>query len=213
MDYTIPNLFLEAFGIKLSGIYNPQISGGATAPNGIYGGMEIVQDINRAKEMSFLGTPILFPITLMEGSYKKYRQDGSLDTAHQMREFRLPITSVVDFDRAKNMSVTNINGGRSTVKEIYGFEDWNIQINGFLLPDPMQPQGFTTPLAQEEELYRWDELACSVDVLSELFSMRDIASITIKNISIRALRGKPNIRPFSIQALSDEPIELLIRNT
>jgi hypothetical protein len=212
MDFNIPSLFLEAFGLKVAGSYYPEISQGAQAPQkGLYEGIKVVEDINEAKEMSFLGTPILFPITFMEGTYKKYNYRGEIIDV-QMAEYRLPAACVVDFDRPKKMSTTALNGGYDSVTEIYGFDNYQININGFYLPDRTHPQGLITPLQQEQEMVKWDDLACSINVLCELFSMRGISSITIKNAPVKALRGQPNIRPFSIQAISDAPIELIIKS-
>jgi hypothetical protein len=111
------------------------------------------------------------------------------------------------------MGVTRINGGNGTVKEIYGFDDWQVSINGFLIPDGSQPQGFKNPLEQEKELVKWDDLASSVDVFGELFAVRKIKSLTIKGISFDPMRGKPNVRAYTINALSDQPIELNIKSS
>jgi hypothetical protein len=105
------------------------------------------------------------------------------------------------------MGVTRINGGSGTVKEIYGFDDWQVTINGFLIPDASQPQGFKTPLEQEKELIKWDNLASSIAVFGELFAVRKIKNLTIKGISFEPMRGKPNIRTFTITAISDGAIE------
>jgi hypothetical protein len=212
-NYTIPNLFLEAFGLKVNSMYNPELSqGNPDAPKGLFTGLEIVQDSNEAYEMSALGTPVLWPIVFSSGNYKKYNDKGEIVTK-KMGDFRLPIASIISFKRDKRMAETNINGGKDSVKEIYGFSSWVVTINGFLIPDASQPQGFKTPLQQEKELVKWDDLASSIDVFGELFSVRKIKSLSIKGINFEPMRGKPNIRSYTIDALSDQPIELNIKSS
>ena len=214
--YSIPplaNLFLNAFGIRLGGGFLPEVgSGNADDPVAFYTGLEIVEDLNEAFEMSDKGTPILFPIRFLENTYKKYNRNGELVDV-KMGTFRLPIASVVSFKRDKIMGTTKVNGGRGSVKEIYGFDDWQVTINGFLIPDPSQPQGFKHPLEQERELNKWDELASSIEVGCELFSLRKIKNLTLQGINIEPMRGRPNIRAYTINALSDEPIELNIKSS
>jgi hypothetical protein len=111
------------------------------------------------------------------------------------------------------MGDTKVNGGRGSVKEIYGFDNWQVTINGFLIPDHSQPQDLKFPLQQEKELAKWDELASSIEVGCELFTLRKITNLTIKGVSFEPMRGKPNIRTFTINALSDEPIELNIKSS
>jgi hypothetical protein len=216
MEYNVPimaDLFTQAFGIKIGGIYRPATaSGKADNPSGLFTGLEVVQDINESYEMSAMGTPILFPILFSEGNYKKYNDRGEL-VDKKMGDFRLPIASLVSFRRDKIMGVTRINGGNGTVKEIYGFDDWQVTINGFLIPDASQPQGFKMPLEQEKELIKWDNCASSIAVFGELFAVRKIKNLTIKGISFEPMRGKPNIRTFTITAISDNPIELNIKSS
>lgn len=211
--YTIPNLFLDAFGLKVNQIYRPEPTKGyPDKPTGLFSGMEIVENINEAFETSSRGTDILFPIVFSEGNYKKYNNKGEL-ISKKMGDFRLPIASVVSFRRDKIMSQTRINGGNGSVKEVYGFDDWQITINGFLIPDNTQPQNFKTPLEQERELIKWDNLASSIEVFGQIFTIHDTKNITVKGMSFDPMRGKPNIRTFTINALSDNPIELNIKSS
>jgi hypothetical protein len=110
------------------------------------------------------------------------------------------------------MTETKINGGNGTVKEIYGFDDWQVTINGFLIPDNSQPEGFKTPKEQEEQLVKWDNLASAIDIGCDLLTNKRIKFITIKGIQFEPMRGKPNIRSFTINAVSDNPIELNIKS-
>jgi hypothetical protein len=216
IDYSVPpiaNLFMDAFGIKIGGIYRPETaSGNPNDPNGLFTGLEIIEDEEDTNMKSALGTQILYPIIFQSGAYKEYNQKGEI-VDKKMESFRLPTTSIVSFRRDKIMGVTRINGGNGTVKEIYGFDDWQISINGFLIPDASQPQSLNTPLELEKELNKWDNLASSFPVFGKPFSIHKVRNLTIKGVTFEPMRGKPKIRTFTITAISDEPIELNIKSS
>jgi hypothetical protein len=215
-EFNIPSiagLFLDAFGVRIGGVYRPEAGDNkADDPNGLFTGLEIVEEINESYDVSGVGTPIIFPLYFSAGTYKRYNDKGEI-VDKKMGDFRLPIASIVSFRRDKVMGETKVNGGRGSVKEIYGFDNWAVTINGFLIPDQSQPQGLINPLEQEKELVKWDSLASSIEVFSELFTLRRIQNLTIKGINFEPMRGKPNIRAFTINALSDEPIELNIKSS
>jgi hypothetical protein len=212
MNYTTPNLFLEAFGLQISKAYNPEMStNNPNDPNGLFTGIEVIQDINQAKEISGFGTPIIFPIRFLAGEYQEYNLNGEIVKVKK-EAFRIPITAIVDFKRDKYIETTKMNGSNNSAKEAIVFDDWQINIKGFFLEDKSQPQGHYTALKQEKEMLSWENLVCSIPVLSEIFEIRGINAITIKSISTEQLRGKPNIRAFTITALSDNPIELNIKS-
>jgi hypothetical protein len=212
MNYTIQELFLEAFGLKVSKSYNPETTtNNPNDPNGLYTGIEVIQDINQAKEISGFGTPIIFPIRFLAGEYQEYNLNGEIVKVKK-EEFRIPITAIVDFKRDKYIETTKINGSYSSAKETIVFDDWQINIKGFFLEDKSQPQGFYTAIKQEKEMLSWEKLVCSIPVLSEIFLLRGIKRLVIKSFSTEQMRGKPHIRTFTITALSDNPIELNIQS-
>lgn len=214
LGFSIPlaGLFSEVFGIRLGGMYRPEVSEGSDDPTtkASYFGVEFVED-TEAQELSASGTSIIYPIEFGAFTYRKYNNQGEIVDV-EMGDFRLPIASVVSFKRDKIIGQTKINGGYGTVKEIYGFDDWQITINGFLIPDSTQPQGLYSALEQEKELQKWDDLACSVEVFGKLFDVKGIKNLTIKGLNFEPMRGKPNMRAFTINAVSDEPIELNIKS-
>lgn len=210
MSFNVSELFLEAFGLRVDNVSDAVFDGNKPQYTPInYQGLNIVDD-DEAVELSALGTPVIYPITLLGGNYKTYTKDGEVQYEAKS-EFRLPITCIVDFDRAKIQQRTKINNGAGgTVKETFGFDDWNIVIRGFCCYDEAQAQGFTTPYEQEEELMAWEKIVDSIGVRGKLFNVREITNIVIQKIPMNSLRGKPNLRPFVIHAWSDEPLELIL---
>ena len=209
MEYKVANLFLEAFGLKVSKAYRPEVDSGLPQSTNLdFGTIELVEE-DEAAELSALGIPVIYPITFGGQKYKTYNNDGEV-VYQGMDDFRLPITCIVDFNRDKIIGKTKINNnGGGTVKETFGFDDWVITIRGFCLEDAGQKQGFVTALQQEEQLLKWEELVDSIIVRGKLFAMRNISHLVIEKLPITALRGKPNVRPFVIHAVSDEPLELI----
>lgn len=180
------------------GIYYPKVS-----VNG-----EDTQDAM----ISWMGTPVIFPITftgqLLDKPYKVYKPSGELEEV-KMEEFVLPAATVVEFSRAKNIIQTDVLGGSGTVKELFGFDDWQIRMRGICLKDNAR-QREQTPQQQKETLMAWERIAGSIKVIGSLFDEKKITNIVIQSISIRQLEGKPWAIPFEINAMSDEAMQLVI---
>lgn len=191
----LSNLYLDAFGLRLN---------------------ENETELLRTRT-SYLGTPILKPITFLAKKFERLEDYGIRDLGTynpspankapvqiiEYANFTLPASSIASFSRRKIISKTPMHNGTGTMKQIYGFEDYRITIRGFLLPEPSQPQGLTTIEAQEKELIKWDNALGNIPILGEDFNgFRDIQAIAIQNIEFPALRGKEKIRPFVINALS-----------
>lgn len=171
-------------------------------------GARVVELTDDAQAKNYLGTPVAFPITLQGGTYRHYVEGELVDT--ELEDFRLPLTSITEVNRDKNITATAAVAGKGTVKELYSLSDFGIRIAGLVLPDPGQPQGFDTIESQIEMLMRYDELADSINVAGDFFGWLGIYQLAITKIQIGQKRGYENSVPFVITALSDEPIELIL---
>ncbi|MBP0904166.1 DUF6046 domain-containing protein [Mariniflexile gromovii] len=158
--------------------------------------------IEEVKKMSWMGTPIMFPMKFKGGSYQCYTPLGDLEQK-QFNDFEIPPATVVDFRRAKNITKTSVLGKSGTVKEIYGFDDWQIRIRGLCLDTPK-----ISAYDQYRELLKWEEIADSIEVIGSLFIDKSIYRISIEEFDFKLPQGKQNVFPFEITACSDEPIEL-----
>ncbi len=155
-------------------------------------------------ELSYLGTPIINPIIFKQKHYVTQENAGK-PTTERYSDFTLPSSCIVDFVRPKIIGVTRINNGNlSTVKETFGFDDWQILIRGICYNDPQQKQGFTTVLQQQQELLNWERILDSIEVLGQQFTKREIFNLVIENLQFHTIRGNPNVLPFTIKAISDE---------
>ncbi|MBU2923058.1 hypothetical protein KO504_17040 [Winogradskyella psychrotolerans] len=198
----ISQLFNAAFGF-IPITYKPQI-GLQPVGKAVYASVP-TEEYEAAKKMSWMGTPIMFPVSFISSGnkYLQYNGRGELVEVEDLADFDLPPTTVVDFRRAKNVTKTNVLGSNGTVKEIYGFDDWQIRIRGLCLDTPT-----VKAYDLQSELLKWDNLADAIEVQGDLFVDKDIYRITIEEINFTQPQGRHNVIPFEITASSDQPIEL-----
>lgn len=190
--YTIP----EA-GANKEAFYYPKVT--------------ISNDNHKSAVISWMGTPVLFPITFkadgLDKPYKVYKPSGELESV-EMQNFILPAATVTDFSRAKNIITTDVLGGNGTVKELFGFDDWQIRIRGICLDDPKRKYA-PTAQEQKEALMKWERIAGSIKVEGSQFSEKNIFEIVIQSINISQLEGKPWAIKFELNAMSNEPVSLI----
>jgi hypothetical protein len=203
--YDIPTLLTLAYGTTGLALYNvqPVSNSGAEIT---YSGFDVItsnQDINT---LSAVGTPIVFPWHLVAGKYKSYDDKGNVIELEFANSFEMPRATICDFSRGKIRRRTKTSGSRGTVKEMYGWEDWKINIRGVLFNDFSHT--FKTAHEQKRELLRWENVGESVEVSGELFTHKGIYRIDIDEIKFSQLSGKPDLIPYEISAYSDTPIEL-----
>lgn len=200
--YNISQLFKLAFGTNLP-VYLTVPIGKEPAHTAEYGSIRTVGR-EEAIRLSKLGTPIVFPMKFTAGNYKFYDYQSKI-VEKQLSDFWLPPATMVDFSRVKNISRTDVIGGNGTVKEIYGFDDWQIRIRTVCHNDELSSREY------EKRLIEWSEVIQSISVEGDLFGWKNIHNLVIESIDIRSLEGTPNIIPIELNCISDEPFELIYR--
>lgn len=159
---------------------------------------------------SWMGTPISFKFSFKGGNYKAYDIEGNIEE-RQLSDFQLPLSTMVEFSRAKRMKTTPTVGGYGTVKEMYGFEDWSIRIRGLCIPDPSHPQQ-TTPEGQRNVIAQFEDLADAIELVEDdnLFSQLGIYRLVIRSVNFPAVVGRPKYLPFELNCVSDKALELIL---
>lgn len=203
--YDIGKIFSAAFGISSPIYITRPIRIGEQNPDISYSGVKMVEKAE-AEKMSWLNTPIIFPVKFEAEVYKVYDLKGKL-TEKEYADFWLPAATLIEFSRAKNITRTAVLGSNGTVKEIYGFDDWQIRMRGVCLPEPDR-----TEKDQKEALLAWAEIAASIKVDGDLFFEKGIDRIAISDVQFSQVQAKPEVIPFEITAISDQPIELILAN-
>ena len=201
ISYDIQDLFVRAFGIHTIA-FQPELAqeNGAQAS---YPEVNVVSDVE-SSELMALGNNVIYPWKLNAGSYKRYDEEGKVEVV-SFNDFVMPFASLIDFSRAKVIRKTRVNANNGSVKEIYGFDDWKINVKGFMLGDENG-----TAMEKYQELLKWEELVDSVYVTGDPFRARKIDKICIEEISDRQIQGSPNMLAFQMRCKSDQPLELLL---
>ena len=203
MGYNIAELFDLAFGVKDVNAYKVDKVG--QSPKDInfnYTGVSVTDSLEYATKLSALGTPMIVPIRFKGKGYQVFNDFGEV-VLQKFEDFYLPAATLVNFRRAKIISKTKVSAERGTVKEIYGWDDWKIDIRGFCLADASHTTS-KTARAQKIRLNEFDAIAGNIQVISELFDDFDIDNIVIEELQFHQLKGKPGVIPFSLKCVSDE---------
>lgn len=209
-NFSLPSGLSLLFGILKPVTFPGVIQQAETAtPEINYSGIRVVDESSNPP-ISHIGTPILYPITLRGGSYRRYDRQGRIEQVN-MGAMRLPMASVVEMSRAKRITKTEVMAANSSVKEIYGFEDWSIRISGIMIDEPTHPHGRTTIEAMQEEVERWFNLADSVEVEGDLFHLRGVYRMVLRSINYVQYPGKPRVHGYQLECDSDAPLELIIQ--
>lgn len=204
LRYDISQAFNAAFGSAGKLAVYDAAGEEQTTKNVLFPDAEVIA-IDESNVKSYLGTPVIFPITLLGGTYNYY-SDGQIKQK-ELKDLQLPATTMVDFRRSKIKRKTRVNGGSSSVKEIYGLDDWKIRIRGLILPEG-------TGEFPEETLLRLQEfegLADSIRVSGKLFRLLSIYQLDLDEITLPQIKGYANNRPFMLSCESTEPVELILK--
>lgn len=167
---------------------------------------KVFSDDSQPHPTTWLGTLLVGAITFKGNSYQQYNELGALVPV-DVATFRLPSATIVQFRRAKNVIKTKANAALGTVKELYGFDDWQIDIMGRCIDDSGHPQAKSRK-EQLARLFAFDKLASAITVLGAEFEARDISAIVIESMETQQPKGKEHITDFRLRCVSDNPFEL-----
>lgn len=201
LRYNLSELFRAAFGIN-SPIFITEPLSKKAANAFDYKGIGLIKDYYKKEATSWMGTPIIGQLTFKGGSYKIYDGSGNIENI-EYQDYILPAATLFSFRRAKNITRTNILGNNGTVKEVFGFDDWVIDVKGLAVDTPTMSAG-----DQLSALKEWEELASAINVTGKLFGAKKISSVVIEDYKEESVQGSPGIIPFSMTLISDEPLEI-----
>ena len=161
-----------------------------------YTGLEVLQQDNALTISgdgqftgSLLGTPVFADLEL-------YIEDGD----------RLYLQDIlITINQSKNIVTTQINDRKGTVKEYISEGDYNVQIQGLIVSDD-----YSYPRADVETLRELLTADVALKVISPFLEIWGIYELVVTDFNIPQQPGMQNTQAFSITALSDEPIELII---
>lgn len=146
--------------------------------------------------LSTLGTSVLIDLTFHAGSYT----DGL--STYSWSDFVLE-TILCSVNQTKNIVKTPIQGRNGTVKEYIGMGDYSVTINGI-----MCGSNGVYPKADVQALKVILTAPVPITVTSWFLQMFDINSLVFDSFDINQDEGGYSRQPFSIQASSDEEVDL-----
>jgi hypothetical protein len=145
----------------------------------------------------YLGKEIWMPIEFKKLDPRKFG----------VTDLLLPY-SVISLESKKTIIKTSLSERIGTVKELYGLDDFNITIKGFLIDENRKwPE---KELLILNELFSLNESIEINNVMTDLFLGKDGDKlVTIEDLKFPAIEnGWKHIRPFSMKLVSDEVFTL-----
>jgi hypothetical protein len=200
----IANAWFDQKGNPLPGYELPEDK---QAQSPVYESVKIVTP-EEGTATSYLGTPVFGDITFEAGTYNSYDKMTGAIRKEKYDAWTLPYSCLVDFSRQNNVVTTSVLGNNGTVKEIYGIGDWDVSIKGIAFNTTDNTR--KTAHDQIEALVQWSNICDAIPVSGSVFWNKRIHRLVIKSINIQPVEGKWNVIPFTIDAVSDEAIELIL---
>ena len=201
--YNLSKLFSAAFGIN-SPIFITEPLGKKALNTFDYKGIGLIEDYYTKEATSWMGTPIIGLLKFKSGTYKIYNSTGILEDI-EYNDFVLPPATLFSFRRSKNITKTNLLGNNGTVKEIFGFDDWVIDVKGLAVDTPQ-----SSARDQLIAIKEWEELASAISVSGKLFTIKNIHAVVMDEYKEESIQGFPGIIPFSMTLTSDDAVELIL---
>lgn len=110
---------------------------------------------------------------------------------------------LINVSQTKNIVTTPIQGRNGTVKEYISDGDYQIEITGTISSDTNN-----YPETDVNELVQILRAPVAINIISEFLNWFDIHSVVVTDYSFPQTEGVRNVQEFSINLLSDVPVEL-----
>lgn len=150
---------------------------------------------------SMLGTPIYSNLTFLSEEVD-VGNPTTVDPNAGKKDLRID-TVLFIVTQPKNIVKTPIFGRNGTVKEFISDGDYLINITGAIV----SPEPTTFPIDDVDLFIRYMTLQTQLPVASFFLDLFGIHSIVIEEYEVGEKVGTRNEVPFTIRALSDEPLE------
>lgn len=172
---------------------------------------QIPQDTNKdapidARDVPYLDvasplSPILTDLNLKSVTYT------DMITNRQSTTEELYFACVlINVAQAKRIVKTEIQGRNGTVKEYIGLDDFQVTVSGIIVND-----NGAYPFDQVAALKRTLDAPVPIPVVNPQLNALNIFSLVAEGYDIPQEAGKYSQQPFTINFISDEPIELQLQ--
>lgn len=150
---------------------------------------------------SALGTPVVIDLTFQSVTYTDFVQNRQITTDQVRIE-----TVLCTVARPTIIIKTQIQGRNGTVKEYISKDDYQVTING-IIPG----QNGQYPEAEALAIQRMAEAPVPIPVVSRFLNGMGVYNIVVTDYSMPQVAGGISRQDFTINAISDEPLELQIQ--
>lgn len=150
---------------------------------------------------SALGTPVVIDVTFQGVKYTDFVQNRQITTDQVRLE-----TVLCTVSRPSIIVKTQIQGRNGTVKEYIAKDDFVVTINGII--SGLNGQ---YPEAAVLAVQRLCEAPVAIPVVSRFLNGLGIYNLVVEDYSMPQTAGGISRQDFTINAISDEPIELQIQ--
>jgi hypothetical protein len=169
--------------------------------NPYVGKIPIGEDPDPAMYLSPLGTPVVADIVFEGGTYTDD------ETGRQITFETITLATIlVNMSQPKRIVRTEIQGRPGSAKEYIGMDDYQVTIAGVITG----PNG-TYPTQAVAALHAMLKAPITIPVVSAYLQLFDIFSLVILDFSFDQEPGGNSKQNFTIDAISDKPVELIIQ--
>jgi len=152
-------------------------------------------------KQSLLNTPIFDTVIFGElNGTNVYKDINGNEFSFKPIQIDLALVTIT---QTKNIVTTAIQGKNGTIKEFISDGDYQVSINGIVwINDNIYPED------DVQTLINICKIPQSIKIFSNFINMFGITEIIITDYSIAQQEGLRNQQPFTINAISDAPINL-----
>jgi hypothetical protein len=149
---------------------------------------------------SALGTPVIIDLSFKSVSYTDFLSNKIIQTDDITLQ-----TVLCTISRPTSIVKTQIQGKAGSVKEYISKDDYAITING-IIPG----QNGQYPQSEVISLHEMLEAPVAIPVVSRFLNAIGIFNIVVEDYAMPQTAGGISKQEFTINAVSDEPLELQI---
>lgn len=152
-----------------------------------------------------LGTPFLLPFSLGRAEWTTLNDNGNLQNVI-FGGLEFPASTTVTITASKRIVETYVQGSSTSIKELEGFNNKIINVEGIATPNDLGNYGYAEDFATKLRLAY--EAATSIPCYNLVCEFFGIFEVVLTNFDILPLNG--NGQPFRCSFAEDKAVNLIL---